>query len=154
MGTVKRSLSSLRVLRAHAKGKRLPQPPDQEIDFSDAPDLTDTQLSQMRRLHGGRPPIGRAPRPAISLRVDPDVLEVFRRTGKGWQSRMSDALRRASRRLGHDAHERHAHCTSSSTQDIQHRQAGKSRREIGPDHIQRFRSKTPVRRLRAARARS
>ena len=31
----------------------------------------------------------------ISLRVDADVLERYRATGPGWQSRMNDALRKA-----------------------------------------------------------
>ncbi len=35
----------------------------------------------------------------VSLRLDQDVLEQFRATGPGWQSRMNDALRRAARDL-------------------------------------------------------
>jgi uncharacterized protein (DUF4415 family) len=31
----------------------------------------------------------------ISLRVDADILESYRATGPGWQSRMNDALRKA-----------------------------------------------------------
>ncbi|MEQ7155847.1 BrnA antitoxin family protein [Brevundimonas aurifodinae] len=31
----------------------------------------------------------------ISLRVDTDILERYRATGPGWQSRMNDALRKA-----------------------------------------------------------
>ena len=31
----------------------------------------------------------------VSLRIDPDVLDKFRATGEGWQSRMNDALRKA-----------------------------------------------------------
>lgn len=31
----------------------------------------------------------------ISLRLDPDVVEHFRSTGSGWQSRINDALRAA-----------------------------------------------------------
>ncbi len=40
---------------------------------------------------------GRPPKPNkkkdIKLRIDPDVLKAFRATGKGWQTRMNDALR-------------------------------------------------------------
>lgn len=32
----------------------------------------------------------------ITIRLDKDILERFRATGKGWQSRMNDALRRAA----------------------------------------------------------
>jgi uncharacterized protein (DUF4415 family) len=31
----------------------------------------------------------------ISLRLDPDVIEGFRRTGPGWQARMNETLRAA-----------------------------------------------------------
>ena len=30
---------------------------------------------------------------ATSLRLDPDLLEAFKATGEGWQTRMNDALR-------------------------------------------------------------
>jgi uncharacterized protein (DUF4415 family) len=33
----------------------------------------------------------------ISLRLDPDVIDHFRATGDGWQSRINDALRKAAR---------------------------------------------------------
>lgn len=33
----------------------------------------------------------------ISLRLDPDVIEGWRATGRGWQARMNDALRLALR---------------------------------------------------------
>ncbi len=32
----------------------------------------------------------------ISLRLDPEVIDHFRATGPGWQTRMNDALRRAA----------------------------------------------------------
>lgn len=43
----------------------------------------------------GRPPLDR-PRKHVSLRLDPDVLEKFRATGPGWQTRINDALRAAA----------------------------------------------------------
>jgi len=42
----------------------------------------------------GRPPIATAKQP-IKLRLDPDVIEGYRSTGPGWQSRMNQALRDA-----------------------------------------------------------
>lgn len=33
----------------------------------------------------------------VSLRLDNDVLEKFRATGTGWQSRINEALRKAAR---------------------------------------------------------
>jgi uncharacterized protein (DUF4415 family) len=32
----------------------------------------------------------------VSIRMDQDVLDIFRATGKGWQSRVNEALRKAS----------------------------------------------------------
>jgi uncharacterized protein (DUF4415 family) len=43
----------------------------------------------------GRPAMER-PRKVVSLRMDQDVLDKFRATGKGWQSRVNEALRKAS----------------------------------------------------------
>lgn len=37
-----------------------------------------------------------APKKAISLRVDADVLDKFKADGPGWQGRMNEALRKAS----------------------------------------------------------
>jgi uncharacterized protein (DUF4415 family) len=45
------------------------------------------------KSRGGRPP-GSNKR-AVSIRLDEDVLEKFRATGPGWQSRINEALKRA-----------------------------------------------------------
>ena len=45
-------------------------------------------------LGRGRPKL-EAPKKAVSLRLDQDVLERLRLTGPGWQSRVNDILRRA-----------------------------------------------------------
>jgi uncharacterized protein (DUF4415 family) len=42
----------------------------------------------------GRPP-SENPKKQITLRLDPDVIEKFRATGKGWQSRINAELRKA-----------------------------------------------------------
>ena len=40
----------------------------------------------------GRPPV-QNPKKLTSVRFDPDILDSFKATGKGWQTRMNDALR-------------------------------------------------------------
>lgn len=35
------------------------------------------------------------PKKQVTLRLDPDVIEAFRKTGKGWQSRINAELRKA-----------------------------------------------------------
>jgi uncharacterized protein (DUF4415 family) len=42
----------------------------------------------------GRPKI-ETPKKLVTLRLDQDVVDKFRATGKGWQSRINEALRRA-----------------------------------------------------------
>lgn len=44
----------------------------------------------------GRPPLGEAPKKQVTLRLDADVIERFRATGKGWQSRLNETLRKAA----------------------------------------------------------
>lgn len=54
-----------------------------------------------RLICKGRPrgrPKSAAPKQAVSLRLDADVVAHFRATGPGWQSRINAALRRAVRR--------------------------------------------------------
>lgn len=55
--------------------------------------LTPAQLSQFKRSPG-RPKLEK-PKVAVSLRLDPDVLNFFKATGPGWQTRLEDVLRSA-----------------------------------------------------------
>lgn len=43
----------------------------------------------------GRPTIAH-PKQPVSLRLDPDVIAWFKRGGRGWQSRVNEALRAAA----------------------------------------------------------
>ena len=74
------------------------------VDPDDAPELTDAFFERADLYEGeklirrGRP-IALAPKQAVKLRLDPDVLAALRATGDGWQTRINDMLR-ASLRLG------------------------------------------------------
>lgn len=46
-----------------------------------------------RRKQGERGPQRSPTKQSVSVRYSPDVLEYFRATGAGWQTRMNDALR-------------------------------------------------------------
>ena len=61
----------------------------------DAPPLTGRQLKAMAPLRAlrGRPASDRK-KSLVSVRYSPEVLEYFRSTGEGWQSRMDGVLRR------------------------------------------------------------
>jgi uncharacterized protein (DUF4415 family) len=69
--------SSVRGERAKRKGKGTRQ---RKIDFSDIPELSDQQLSRMRRV--GRPTVGEEPRKLIAIRLDPKVLDWLRETAE------------------------------------------------------------------------
>ena len=62
--------------------------PDDSIDFSDIPELTDGQLAEMK------PALYRPVKQQITARVDADVLEWLKAQGKGYQSRINAILRR------------------------------------------------------------
>ncbi|MDA8111646.1 MAG: BrnA antitoxin family protein [Nitrospiraceae bacterium] len=88
------------------KTKRKPDHISQEDwEAVDSPELTDEMLRRMRpasetvmeivaeyRRSRGRPPkpVTKVP---TTLRLDADIVESFRRTGRGWQTRMNEALR-------------------------------------------------------------
>ena len=69
------------------------------IDFSDIPESSDAQFRAMRRV--GRPPLGAAARRLIAIRVDPHVLDQFRkearRRGIGYQTLINEVLARYAR---------------------------------------------------------
>ena len=67
-----------------------------EADFEKARPFTEVfpDIAESMRRSRGRPRIEK-PRQQISLRLDPDVIEKFKATGKGWQSRINDVLKDA-----------------------------------------------------------
>ncbi|MBF0283142.1 MAG: BrnA antitoxin family protein [Magnetococcales bacterium] len=67
------------------------------VDPDDAPELTDEWFEQADLYHGeklirrGRR-AGSGTKVSTTVRFDAPVIEAFRATGKGWQTRMNDAL--------------------------------------------------------------
>jgi uncharacterized protein (DUF4415 family) len=67
----------------------------------DAPDLSSPAwqakfaAAPMRR---GRPPAEKR-KVSTTIRLDADVVEAFKATGPGWQTRINDTLRKAAPRL-------------------------------------------------------
>ena len=59
------------------------------MDPHAAPDMSIPHPGIFRRL--GRPPKAR-PKVAVTLRLDQEVVERFKATGPGWQTRMNAAL--------------------------------------------------------------
>ena len=87
----KSSASSARVGRAGRKKRRTPR---RRIDFSDIPEASTEQLNAMRRV--GRPPLGDRVRQLIAIRLDPQVLDAFRKEAErrkvGYQTLINEVL--------------------------------------------------------------
>jgi uncharacterized protein (DUF4415 family) len=75
------------------------------VDPDDAPHLDRNWFEQAElrdgdRLIGPARTIGRprkeATKEAVNIRLDADVVAYFRATGRGWQSRINDALRKVA----------------------------------------------------------
>jgi uncharacterized protein (DUF4415 family) len=80
------------------------------VDPDDAPEWTDDQWDRAEISIGGkviRPANGTLTKPgrpkkadakkSIHLRLSPDVLAHFRKTGPGWQTRIDETLRKAAK---------------------------------------------------------
>jgi uncharacterized protein (DUF4415 family) len=87
------------------KGKAKPW---ERPDFDDSPELTREQMKATRPIEEvlpgvaatfkrsrGRPKADR-PLAHVSLRLDPDVLKIFRALGPRWQAEMRAALKKAA----------------------------------------------------------
>ena len=78
-------------------------------DVSDNPELTKADIANARPFSEVFPDLvtstrkGRGPNKSptkklVSLRLSPEVIEHFKSTGAGWQSRIDETLRKAVRR--------------------------------------------------------
>lgn len=76
--------SSLAKIDAHAV---------QAAEYDELPELTDEMLVRAVVNKGGRPRVAN-PRQLITLRLPADVIERWRATGPGWQTRMAERLGR------------------------------------------------------------
>jgi uncharacterized protein (DUF4415 family) len=69
-------------------------------DYAEIPELTDDWFEKAVPHRNGQPlrrgrPKAASTKQQVTLRLDRDVLERFRQTGEGWQSRINEALRKA-----------------------------------------------------------
>ncbi|MBP1847675.1 uncharacterized protein (DUF4415 family) [Rhizobium petrolearium] len=64
-------------------------------DLSDKAAKRPMTFAQAIQRQRGRPPV-ETPRRQISIRLDPDVIDYYKGTGKGWQGRLNDVLRKAA----------------------------------------------------------
>ncbi|MGH7826669.1 MAG: BrnA antitoxin family protein [Candidatus Binatia bacterium] len=88
--------------RGARTGKSANATKQKRIDFSDIPELSEKQLSSMRRV--GRPTLGDEPRRLIAIRLDSNVLGWLRRTaerkGLPYQSLINEILAEEMKKAG------------------------------------------------------
>jgi uncharacterized protein (DUF4415 family) len=102
MGGIQRDLDEThRAAARKAKARALIMPTDAEdaiitaaaLDDPDNQPLTDEQLDQFKPARRGRGrPAKDVTKVLVSIRFDAAVLDAFKATGEGWQTRMNDAL--------------------------------------------------------------
>jgi len=91
------------------ESKRKLQPPPPDFD-DDAPILTDEQIKELRPASElfaelgipmptprGRPK-AETPKQSVTIRLDAEVLDYFKSTGQGWQTRVNDVLLEEARK--------------------------------------------------------
>jgi len=76
--------------------KRLAERPDDEIDYSDIPEITDFSGFEKGKFY-------RPVKEAVTVRLDADVVHWLKREGKGYQTRLNAILRREMEKSGRKA---------------------------------------------------
>jgi len=61
------------------------------LEYDEIPELTDEMFARAVFRKGGRP-VSSDPRKLITIRLPVSVIEKWRATGPGWQTRMADRL--------------------------------------------------------------
>lgn len=70
-----------------AELKALAEMPDEQIDLSDIPEITDWSGAVVGKFY-------RPMKEAVTVRLDADVVHWLKRDGKGYQTRLNAILRR------------------------------------------------------------
>ncbi|MDQ2778810.1 MAG: BrnA antitoxin family protein [Pseudomonadota bacterium] len=67
----------------------------QPQEYEELPELTEDMLARGQLSRGGRP-LSQNPKRLISIRLPEDVIQKWRNSGPGWQTRMAEKLSRAA----------------------------------------------------------
>jgi uncharacterized protein (DUF4415 family) len=71
---------------------RVKKTQDSDIDFSDTPMATKAMLSRAVYPNRGRP-VKEQKKKALTIRLDQEVVDAFKKTGPGWQTRINETLK-------------------------------------------------------------
>ena len=77
------------ITKSQTDWARLDAMEDGEIDFSDIPEVTPEQFAKAIVKRGLKP----RTKTQLTIRLDSDVIEWYRRPGRGWQTQMNTLLR-------------------------------------------------------------
>jgi uncharacterized protein (DUF4415 family) len=62
-----------------------------KVEYEELPDLDEEMMARARVNRGGRP-VSSNPRKLLSIRLPADVIDRWKATGPGWQTRMAERL--------------------------------------------------------------
>jgi uncharacterized protein (DUF4415 family) len=79
-----------------AELRALAERPEEDIDFSDIPEVTDWSGAVVGKFY-------RPVKEAVTVRLDADVVHWLKRDGKGYQTRLNAILRREMEKSGRKA---------------------------------------------------
>lgn len=65
----------------------------QAHEYDELPEIDEAQLARAQVRRGGRP-VASNPRKLLSIRLPADVIDRWKATGPGWQTRMAERLSR------------------------------------------------------------
>jgi uncharacterized protein (DUF4415 family) len=89
MAIVSYTTEQLKKMKDLTDWERIKNMKDEDIDFSDCPEITDEEIALATRR--GRP-LKAEKKQKISIRLSAPTLEKLRASGKNWQTRLSEKI--------------------------------------------------------------
>lgn len=89
-------MTAKKTVSGHSLGSDLKHVDEHRIaasEYDELPELTDDMLERAITKKGGRP-VAKNPRQQVTIRLPADVLARWKATGRGWQTRMAERLRK------------------------------------------------------------
>ena len=56
-------------------------------------ELSDAAFNRLKPMRGRGRPLGSGKKVQMTVRFDVEIIDTFKRTGEGWQTKMNDALK-------------------------------------------------------------
>ena len=94
MAIVRYTAEEMKRLKDETDWERVRNMSDDDIDFSDIPELTDEMVARMVKYSYGKP-IDKDNKVEVDLKIDNDVYIFFKSMGNDWQARINETLLQA-----------------------------------------------------------